>query len=214
MKPVILTDVDGILVKWASGLPYFAQDYGINKDKILEVLTTNEFMSPGRMFNCNEKLGLKLMGEYNNSKYIKYLAGYSDAIEVINRLKSKYEFIAITALGSTDQALFNRMYNLNSLFPDAFSDVLLVNYGESKTPHYLDVKVKHSKNLLCFVDDLAHNLEDCHKVISRLPLIHMPRGERETPECDHINVLDWYDFEYNLAHLEASLNSIKEKEGK
>lgn len=209
LKPVILTDVDGILVQWASGLPYFAQDYGIDTTNILKVITENVFMSPGQMFRCNEELGLKLMTEYNNSKYIKFLTGYTDAIEVINRLKDKYEFVAITALGTTDQALFNRLYNLNSLFPNAFSDILLVNYGESKTPHYLDVKVKHTKNLLCFVDDLAHNLEDCHKVISRLPLIHMPRGKRDLPDCPIINVKDWYDFETILPDLEESLNSIK-----
>lgn len=208
MKPVVLTDVDGILVKWASGLPYFAQEYGINTESILNVLTKNEFVTPDKMFNCNSGLALKLMQEYNNSKYIKYLAGYTDAIEVINRQKHKYDFVAITALGTTDQALFNRLFNLNSLFPNAFKDILLVNYGESKTPHYLDTKVKYSKNLLCFIDDLAHNLEDCHKVISRLPLIHMPRCEREAPDCPHTKVDNWYDLENKLPELEESLNSI------
>lgn len=207
-KPVVLTDVDGILVEWASGLPYFAQDFGIDKTNILSVLTTNNFMSPGKMFNCNEELGLKLMNEYNNSKYIKYLRGYTDAIEVINRLKTKYTFVAITALGSTDHALFNRLFNLNSLFPSAFDDVLLVPYGESKIPHYLDLKVKFKNQLLCFVDDLPQNLDDCHKVISKLPLIHMPRGERGLPVSKHTYVKDWYDLEHKLSELEEQLQSI------
>lgn len=194
-KPVILTDVDGILVQWASGLPYFAQKHGINTDNILRNLVDEKFRDGMEMFGFNDRISNILMNEYNNSDFIKYLAGYKDAIDVVNRLKERYNFIAITALGTTNEALLNRCCNLNTLFPGAFRDIMCVNYGESKLPHYLSVKKKYGSRLVCFIDDLASNLEDCHDVMSTLPLVHMVRGERRMTECAAHVVNDWYGIE-------------------
>jgi len=194
-KKVILTDVDGILVQWASGLPYFAQKHGIDTANILRTLVDEKFRDGLEMFGFNERISNILMNEYNNSDFIKYLAGYKDAIQVVNRLKDEYDFIAITALGTTNEALMNRCCNLNTLFPGAFRDIMCVNYGESKLPHYVSVKKKYGDRLVCFVDDLASNLEDCHDVMSTLPLIHMVRGERNPATCATHTVQDWFDVE-------------------
>ncbi|UNA02314.1 hypothetical protein [Serratia phage SP1] len=195
MRQVIATDVDGILVQWQSGLPYFLAKYNIPTKTVLELLVSDRFIEPEELFGCNEKLAKTLMKEYNNSDFIKYLHGYADAIKWVNILKEKYDLIAITALGTTDEAQLNRMFNLNALFPGAFKDVMCVNYGESKIPHYLDAKIKYGKRLVCFVDDLAHNLEDAHAVNSELPLIWMPRNEfGRTPNCPHKRVDDWSDI--------------------
>lgn len=195
MKPVILTDIDGVLIQWQSGLPYFAAKHNLNVARTLELLYEDKFVSPADLFGCNDELAAKLLMKYNNSDFIKYLSPYQDAVQVINRLKDRFDFVAITALGDTDDALMNRMFNLNALFPGAFRDVMLVNYGESKTPHYMSAKIKYKDNLVCFVDDLAHNLEDCHAVISRLPLVHMLRGERSIAQCPVITTTNWYELE-------------------
>ncbi|WJZ28100.1 hypothetical protein NCTGTJJY_CDS0221 [Serratia phage 92A1] len=194
-RKVLATDVDGILVKWQSGLPYFLAKYNIPTKAVLDIMVNDRFMDPEELFGCNEKLAKTLMKEYNNSDFIKYLAPYTDAIKMVNKLKEDYDLVAITALGTTDEAQLNRMFNLNALFPGAFKDVLCVNYGESKIPHYLDIKIKYADRLVCFIDDLAHNLEDAHAVMSELPLIWMPRNEYgRTPECPHTFANDWNDI--------------------
>lgn len=204
MKPVILTDVDGILVQWASGLPYFAQKHGINTETILKTLVDEKFRGGTEMFGFNERISDMLMCEYNNSEFIKYLAGYADAIDVVNRLKARFDFIAITALGDTNEALMNRCCNLNTLFPGAFKDIMCVNVGESKMPHYIKVKQKYKDRLVCFIDDLASNLEDCHDAMSTLPLIHMIRTEsadRKECKCPADVVKNWYDVERLIKNM-------------
>lgn len=199
-KEVVATDVDGILVRWQSGLPYFLAKYNIPTKAVLDLLVNDRFMDPEELFGCNEKLAKILMNKYNNSDFIRYLSGYTDAIKVVNELKERYDLVAITALGTTDEALMNRMFNLNALFPGAFKDVMCVNYGESKIPHYLSAKIKYGDRLVCFIDDLAHNLEDAHAVMSELPLIWMPRNEyNATPKCPHTRVEDWNDVNDLLA---------------
>lgn len=194
-KPVILTDIDGVGIKWQSGLPYFAGEMNMPLDKIIELQVHDVFIPAGEIFGCNERLATELLKRYNNSHYIRTLQGYDDALEVINRMKKDFDFVAISSLGDTQEALLNRMYNLNTLFPGAFKDVMIVPHNESKTQHYLTVKIKHADNLLFFVDDLKRNLDDCHAVISKLPLIHMIRGEREEVEVPHYKVNNWYDIE-------------------
>lgn len=38
MKPVILTDIDGVCLSWQSGLPYFAQKYNLPLEHILKMI--------------------------------------------------------------------------------------------------------------------------------------------------------------------------------
>lgn len=190
-RPVILTDVDGILVKWASGLPFFAADHNFSTEMMVQMIVDEKFRSMSEIFGCSEEFSMDLMTEYNNSRFIRYLAGYDDALSVVNELKKKYDFVAITALGNTSKAALNRMANLNILFPGAFKELMVVNYNESKTQRYLEAKRKYGDRIVCFIDDLANNLEDCHNVMSHVPLIHMVRGPRDEPKCEVMTVKDW-----------------------
>lgn len=211
-KPIILTDVDGVLVQWTSGLPYFAQKNGIRTDEILKTLVDERFRTGEELFGVNGRIANILMREYNNSDFIKYLAGYVDAIDVVNRLKDQYDFIAITALGDSNQALLNRCCNLNTLFPGAFKDILCVDIGETKMPHYISVKQKYKNRLVCFVDDLVSNLQDCHDAMSQLPQIHMLRTDGAREVKHDINkyhtAKNWYDIEKLLVQLDPKPNTI------
>lgn len=195
VKPVILTDVDGILVKWQSGLPFFAAKHNMPTDVMISMCVSEKFIPMDKIFGCSKEVAEKLFMEYNNSSYIRYLQGYDDALIVVNRLKQHYDFVGITALGNTATAALNRIANLNTLFPSAFKDMMMVDYGESKTARYLEAKKKYGDRIVCFIDDLATNLDDAHNVMSTLPLIHMIRGEREDPACEVIGTNSWFDVE-------------------
>lgn len=193
-RPVILTDIDGVLVKWQSGLPFFAAKHNMPTDMILEMIVDEKFRNMSEIFGCSDEFAIKLMSEYNNSSFIRYLSGYDDALVIVNELKQKYDFVGITALGNTPTAALNRIANLNTLFPSAFKDLMVVDYNESKTHRYLEAKRKYGDRIVCFIDDLAHNLNDCHDVMSHVPLMHIIRGPRETPNVDVTPVKTWYDI--------------------
>lgn len=179
MKPVILIDVDGVCVKWQSGLPYFMAKYNINADKALQTMLDEKFRSPEEIFGLDKTLSTALLKEYNQSKFIRYLSAYDDALEFINENKSKYDFVAITAIGTDTQTMLNRVSNLNALFPGAFIDVLVCGFNESKLELFERAKEKYADRAKMFIDDLYINIHDCEMVFPNLPTYLMKRGKRE-----------------------------------
>lgn len=203
MKPIIPIDIDGVAVQWQSNLPFFAAEHNIPTDRILEMVVDEKFRSMTEIFGCDQELADKLMRQYNSSKWIRGLKAYDDALVVINRLKHKFDFVAITAIGKSADSCLNRMANLNILFPSAFVDVMTVDIGESKVARYLEAKKKYGERMVCFVDDLAGNLEEFHDVMSTLPMIHMVRGPRDLPKCKHLKATSMYDVENLLLSLDS-----------
>ncbi|QHJ78819.1 MAG: hypothetical protein [Caudoviricetes sp.] len=193
MKPVILTDIDGVAISWQSNLAFFAAEHNIPTDRILDMMADEKFRSMSDIFGCDNDLAMMLMKQYNQSKWIRGLKPYDDALTVINSLKHEYDFVAVTAIGATPECCLNRIANLNILFPSAFREVMTVDIHESKVIRYLEAKKKYGDRLVCFIDDLDKNLEDCHSVFTQLPLLHMIRGPRKTPECPHVKVDNWHD---------------------
>lgn len=206
MKPVIPIDIDGVAIQWQSNLPFFAAEHNIPTDRILDMVVDEKFRSMSEILGCDDELASKLMRQYNASKWIRGLKAYDDALVVINRLKHKYDFVAITAIGKSAECCLNRIANLNILFPSAFIDVMTVDIGESKVNRYLEAKKKYGERMVCFVDDLAGNLEDFHGVMSTLPMIHMVRGPRDNPKCKSIKATSMYDVEKFLFSVESSAN--------
>lgn len=194
-KPVIPIDIDGVVVSWQSNLPFFAAEHNIPTDRILEMMVDDKFRSMSEIFGCDDELAERLMRQYNSSKWIRGLKPYDDALVVINRLKYKYDFVAITAIGKSAESCLNRIANLNILFPSAFVDVMCVDIGESKVSRYLEAKKKYGERMVCFIDDLSGNLEEFHGVMSTLPMIHMVRGPRDVPTCQHTKATSMYDVE-------------------
>lgn len=200
-KPVIATDVDGILIKWQSGLPYFAQKYDLPLDEILKTIANDSFVSPAKLFNCSEEFASKLLLKYNNSDFIRYLSAYDDALKVINELKKHYDFVAVTALGNSVDAHLNRQFNLSALFPGAFKDIYVCDYNESKDHLLTRVLEKYGDRVVCYVDDLGKHIDSAIEVMCHLKnfkTFYLPRGERDhLPSHSgtaHHTVKNWYEI--------------------
>lgn len=134
MKPIILTDVDGVLIQWQSGLPFFAQKYGIESKGIQQLQYTEKFIPYDEIFSgFSEREAKELFNLYNSSEYIRYLAAYRDAIESVNRLKEDYDFISVSALSSNMDTILKRRFNLNAHFPGAFIDFVQCDADTPKT---------------------------------------------------------------------------------
>lgn len=207
MRPIIATDVDGIIVKWQSGLAYFAQKYQLPVDSILKIMVEDKFMSPAEIFDCDPDFATKLLLKYNNSDFIRYLAPYSDAIKVVNDLKEHYDFVAITALGNSVDAHLNRQFNLNALFPGAFKDILVCDYNEPKDNLLIKVKEKYGSRVKCYIDDLPHHVKASIDVFKGTDVIPfwMPRESIVNCTSSQVNTIssctlvkDWYQVKQVL----------------
>lgn len=199
-KKVIVTDVDGVLLSWQSGLPYFAQKYNLPLDHILEMIQDDKFISPGKLFNCDDELGEKLIEKYNASDFIRYLAPYMDALKQVNILKKEYEFIAVTALGGSIDSRLNRQFNLNALFPGAFKDIYVCKHSASKEEAFRKVKDKYGDRIVMYIDDLAHHVDMASFVFGKnVDMYFMKRGERDKePVCDHKRATTWDDIVHQM----------------
>lgn len=179
MKDIILTDVDGVLVKWQSGLPFFASKYGIKSEGINRLVYTEDFIPFGEIFGpkFSEAEAKQLFDLYNHSDFIKYLSGYEDALKVVNQLKEQYDFISVSALSSNMDAILNRRFNLNALFPEAFIDFFQCNSHDSKHDLFFNIQKKYKdRNIVTFIDDLPRNVEAFNEVFPGTPSVHMVRG--------------------------------------
>lgn len=190
-RPVVLMDIDGCCVKWQSGLPYYLAENAMCTKNALECNITEEFMGPEKLFGCDSSIANQYMKDYNESKFIKYLSPYTDALKMINEMKEYWDFVAVTALGTSKKTVQNRMFNLNSLFPNAFKDIFVCEFGESKDDMLSRVKAKYD-NIVMFVDDIAANIESAAKVLPDVPRYHVIRGPAGRPhaKCAAIEVSD------------------------
>lgn len=180
-KPIISTDVDGVLVKWQSGLPYFAQKYNLPVHHILEMIIDDQFVAPKDLFGVDEEFAQQLMVKYNCSDFIRYLAAYDDALKVVNALKDKYDFVAVTALGTSVDAKLNRQFNLNALFPGAFLETFICDHSEPKTKLFEKIKEKYGDRVVAYIDDLPHHVDSAYEVFGGdVNCMFMPRGQRDT----------------------------------
>lgn len=212
MKKVIITDVDGVILKWQSMLPFFAQEKGIDLSEILKCQHTEEFIHTKDLFKCTPERARKLKHEYHNSNWIRHLTAYNDALDVLNSLnKDVYKVIAVTALDNTDTALENRSYNLNVLFPGVFSEIHLTDNDKSTAFRKIIASEIDNKNkVVAYVDDLAHHIdtfnEECkmfYDTTGQPKTFFLARGKRDKmPSLNYsnfvYNVKDWYKIKEKL----------------
>ncbi|CAH1615540.1 hypothetical protein UGJNECP4_00214 [Escherichia phage UGJNEcP4] len=203
MKPVILTDIDGVCLSWQSGLPYFAQKYNLPLEHILNMIQDERFLSPGELFNCDNELGARLIEKYNQSDFIRYLSPYMDALKHINKLKKDFDFVAVTALGDSIDALLNRQFNLNALFPGAFKEILMCGHSESKEDLFIRAKNTYGKHIKFYVDDLAHHCDAASNVLMDIQVYWLARGERDFKPNLAVKVNSWDD----IAAIESLRNN-------
>ncbi|AAQ17916.1 gp30.2 conserved hypothetical protein [Aeromonas phage Aeh1] len=180
-KKIIVTDVDGVLLSWASNLPFFCAEYNIPTDVVIDLIIDERFRKAGEIFQCNQEHGENLIRMYNNSKWFRGLKAYDDALLWVNRLKQDFDFVATTAIGSDFQVSVNRMSNLNVLFPNAFKEILTCDHHESKSKMFRHVKDRYGEeNVIGYVDDLHHHLEAFHRVFDSKKLkFHILRGQNK-----------------------------------
>lgn len=157
-KPVIVIDVDGVLLKWESNLPFFARDNGIRLKRILQNFTNGTHISFTEIFGINnDKLAQELANKYNLSSHGRYLSAFDDAIDNLYKLQDNYKLVVVTSFGSTAEHYSNRCRNLQPFFPNTFEEVICLDYSVTKTSVFKDIEENHGE-IVGFIDDQVYNI--------------------------------------------------------
>lgn len=195
MKKVILTDVDGVLLNWESNLLDFliekenvSEKVLMNVRKYIETFSVTDFK---KAFSNN----FDLVTDYNNSIYSKSLTPLPDAQDIINNIKNQYDIIAITAMGTSKEAISNREENLEKYFPNAIKEIRFVDLNQSKKDHFIDLTKKYGENIICYVDDASYNSQVFHEVNKNATNFYMNRYREAKIPTGNIKIVDnWYEI--------------------
>ncbi len=157
-NPVIVLDVDSVMLDWFSNLACFLKEKGMDFEHIHPFVGTNDFVPLEDLF-CTKELSeqLALMNEYNTSKYIETLSVMEEhAIKVIAHYKGKVDFIALTCVSKCKNAASMRERNLKAHYSDGFKEVICLGARESKEEALK--KLNKEYNVLFFVDDQSKHI--------------------------------------------------------
>ena len=162
-KPVLVFDVDGVLLHWPSNLPFFARDNGLRLKPVLANYTASIHVAFTEIFGVsNEKVAMGLANKYNLSSHGRYLAAYDDAVDNLYKLNSQYKLVIVTSFGDTVEHYSNRCRNLSAFFPNAFEEVICLGYGVDKSTVFDDIERNHG-TIVGFIDDQLFNLDSIKK---------------------------------------------------
>lgn len=183
---LILTDCDGVLLDWEWLFSKFIRDKGYVK---------YEYDAMNR-YNCfEEEERYKLVCEFNNSSYIRFLPPMKDAVHYVKRLHKKHGYIfgVITSLSSNPYTRRLREENLKEHFGDIFDFVWSIETMADKSPY-----LSQFKDSQCWwIEDKIENAELGLKFGLSPILIRHPSYTKNY-QSKTVNVVDsWKDI-YNL----------------
>lgn len=196
LNKLIFVDVDGVLLDWTGQLPFFLHDKGLSTDHVLQFFESEPCspFPPNGLFPDSEN-PLELLYEFIDSKYMRYLSPYPDAVEVVNRLsKQGFKFIAITAMSDNETTIKNRKFNLDAVFPNVFNHIEHVGIGESKETAFKRLATEYGTPVI-YVDDFSKHIDEWKQsgVDGVGLLMH-----RNDDYQKHIGVYDWHGVESYL----------------
>lgn len=178
-KETIVFDVDGVLLKWSSNLPFFALEHGIDPVKVLKAYSVHDHWHPCDLFGVDDtKIAYDLIKRYNSGKYGRYLSAYEDAVSSLYLLAKKYNIVCLTSFGVGTELWLNRKKNLEAFFPKLISHLICIDLGESKV-NEMKLLMKEHK-VVAFVDDQLYNIdaikENCPDVLT----VHLNRNDPDS----------------------------------
>lgn len=178
MKPIIVTDVDGVLLKWQHYAHNFCEFKGMNTN-IARLLESRElFLNP--FTNPDGSECVKSIVEYNHQPFMEHLPAYADARSFTEWLGHDFNFIAVTAMSENPEALERRRKNLDARFGSGkFIDVFGVGIRDSKAKVFHKLNQKYGDRLVGYVDDCAHHLIDARAFMPSAKLFHLVRDVRD-----------------------------------
>ena len=197
-KPVIVTDVDSVLLDWLQGFATFLkEEKGMDTEHLKHFFGTSNFIETPEITNisCLDTNKL-LVREYGKSKYIEELKAFQeDAKQHILDLHKEVDFIALSCLSKNRQIINKRKRNLKNVYGDIFKDVICIGFGQSKEPDL--IRLKEQENVITFIDDREKHIQE--SISAGIKPILFKRGIEDVECCPE-----------NSYHVKKCWSDIKE----
>lgn len=181
-KPVIVTDVDSVLLDWLQGFAMFLEkEKNIETNHVKQHFGTTEFIcvSDITQIPCMDTNKL-LIREYGKSGYLEELKAFQEeAVEHLKDLHKEVDFIALSCLSKNRKLIQQRERNLYSVYGDIFKDVICIGFNESKE-HEL-ARLNQEENVLTFIDDREKHIREA--ILAGVKPILFARGRENTLIC-------------------------------
>lgn len=153
MRKTLVTDCDGVLLNWLSGIPKFLAEQGLDSRHLADRLEGNQFVPIEEIF-MSETLeqALSRMSGYQSSHWLKQLPAMEPGAEVIvERLSDEYEIIVVTSFSEDKEAQRNREENLQLRYGSSISDLICLPFSANKTDVLKDLA--KSRDVRLWIDD-------------------------------------------------------------
>lgn len=191
-KPILVTDVDFVLLDWVYGLKPFLDEKGMKSDHLEQFRGSTYYPCLSELFfNKNEDENIKLLHEFNDSEHIKHLPIFqNDSVKFLQNIAQEVDIYALTCLGSGVLQKENREQNLRDHYGDIFADTICIPVRTSKEPALRDLQKHHE--ILHYVDDRILHLKEA--VDCNIDTILYKRNE-DHPDTKHYISNCWSDIE-------------------
>lgn len=127
-KRIILTDCDGVLLKWNEGFNTFMAKKGLP-----QLPNTESEYSIAIRHDISINEAHEFIKEFNESTRISDLSPFADSIEYVSKLVNKgFRFIIVTSISDSPESKFYRTQNVIDLFGDIFDEINCIEMGANK----------------------------------------------------------------------------------
>ena len=185
---IILTDIDHVILVHADSFQKW-----LTTEKNMD-LSNSDWRNYHRFEDWlgNIEYAEQLIKEFNTSvEFENILPGY-DSLEVLPRLRQKYNFIGITACGSDPVTVELRKRNIEKYFPVIFSDIFCVDRCQDKQPF-----LEKYENAI-WVEDSYNNAIMGRNAGHKTFLVDHLHNRNKNDYKDIIVVDNWLDIEQNI----------------
>lgn len=163
-KKMIAFDADTVLLDWLSGFLYFLEEKGHCVEHVKQYLGTTKFIPTEKITKskCKE-YNKQILKEFAESGVLSQLDYFKEENHtVLTELNKHYEIAVVTCIGRTEQLISQRKQNLINLYGDIFSDILCINFGESKEESLR--KLSEEYDIVAYIDDREKHLAEAKNV--------------------------------------------------
>lgn len=169
MNKVILTDADGVLVKWEAGFELFMVEKGYPR-----VANTKKEYSISIRHGITNKQAMEFVKEFNESEDIATLFPFADSVHYVKKLADLgFRFIVVTSISSHPDAKKYRTENLVNLFGDVFDEIHCIEQGASKA----NILTTWADTGYFWIEDHMRQAEAGHEIGLKTILIQHPYNE-------------------------------------
>lgn len=188
MTKTLLTDCDGVLLNWLSGIPAFLAEQGMDSSHLKARLDGNQFVPIEELFMSeNLEDALAQMSAYQKSEHLKKLPVMEPGSELsISKLSEEYDIIVVTSFSEDKAAHKNREDNLRLRYGDAIKDLVCLPFSANKTDALRDLASKTDARI--WLDDqikhVHHGIDAGLKSYQYTHGMTCGRNTGEVPELD------------------------------